>query len=128
MRAFFSCAVTCSSVVSADGLRCNKQKLLVFECASESAHGLRPRVRLRVGICHAVVCISHSACACPVCILTFPSQGCCEKDATCKFPPLLFFFFMCQTNLRTNILLFNFPQKKKKSVDSWFIAVIYILV
>lgn len=34
-------------MTSDDGLKCNQQKLLVSECASESVHGLRPDVRLR---------------------------------------------------------------------------------
>lgn len=93
MKAYSSCAVTCSSAMSADGLRCNQQKLFVFECARESARGLRPHVRLRAGVCHAVVCISHSACACPGCILAFPSQGCCKRRMQLVgSPPALLFF------------------------------------
>lgn len=50
----------------------------------------------------------------------------------CNFciPPAFFFFLMCQTNLRTNIVLFLFSSKttkKKDGIDSWFIAAIDIL-
>lgn len=76
------------------------------EVVREGAHGLKPNARLRAGAHHTVVWIIHSACACPTCIVIFPSHRFCESRMQLVGSPCLFFFFFEKTNLRTNILIF----------------------